>query len=69
MSILTRKIHSTHFSSSVYRINLFSILILKKSFVRFGKSLCKTNLVLPYISSRLGQDEISSSPTNSSYAQ
>ena len=40
MGILTRKIHSTHFFFSVYRIDLFSILNFEKAFVRFAKSLC-----------------------------
>ncbi len=43
MGILKRKIHSTHFFFSVYRINLFSILNFEKVFVRFGKSLCLIN--------------------------
>ena len=44
MSILTRKIHSTYFFFSVYRIKLFSIPNLKKAFVRFGKSLCPIHI-------------------------
>ena len=40
MGILTRKIHSTHFFFSVYRIDLFSVLNFEKAFVRFAKSLC-----------------------------
>ena len=36
MSILTRKIHSTHLFFSVYRIKIFTLLNFEKVFVRFG---------------------------------
>ncbi len=48
MGRVTRKIHSTHFFFSVYRIKLFTLLNFEKAFVRFAKSLRGIDSVLPY---------------------